>query len=249
MPPSPPFPSALAGLVAAGVLDASTAALAWVLLEGGVPVLVAGRDQADVDTLLGGLAAALPPERRPDPADGAGKDRLVRVAGRLETATPPGILRAALAATSGRSGLAVAVAADDLAGVLAVLRGQGLTDDEISFMGVVLIVVGAPDGGTRPDGDTGPEAGAGARLVAAHYLRPVVRDAGGHTRRLAPAVLAAWNPASATWEDFAWGIGPDLAERCRMRAGDLEAERERRAAVLAGRAAALAGHAHGGPVG
>ena len=231
MPPSPASPSILAGLVAAGVLDAPTAALAWVLLERGVPALVAGREPAVVDALLDGLVAALPPDRRPDPAGGAGADRLVRVAGRLETTTPPGILRAALAATSGRSGLAVAVAADDLAGVLAVLRRQGLTDDEISFMGVVL-VVGEPDGGGTPDG--GEQGGAPVRLVAAHYLRPVVRDAGGHTRRLGPAVLAAWNTAVAGWEDFAWGIVPDLAERIRMRAGDLEAERERRAAVLAG---------------
>ncbi len=244
MLPSPASPSTLAGLVAAGLLDVPTAALAWILLERGVPALVAGREPAVVDALLDGLVAALPPERRPDPAGGAGGDRLVRVAGRLEVTTPPGILRAALAATSGRSGLAVAVAADDLAGVLAVLRRQGLTDDEISFMGVVL-VVGAPGGG---DPDGGEQGGAPrARLVAAHYLRPVVRDAGGHLRRLAPAVLATWDPAGAAWEDFAWGIMPDLAERSRMRAGDLEAERERRAAMLAGHAHDR--HAHGGPVG
>lgn len=242
MPPSPSSPPTLAGLVAAGFLDAPTAALAWLLLERGVPALVAGREPAVVDALLDGLVAALPPDRRPDPAGGAGRDRLVRVAGRLETATPPGLLRAALAATTGRSGLAVAVAADDLAGVLAVLRRQGLTDDEISFMGVVL-VVGEPDGSTRSDDDNGPDGAAPrARLVAAHYLRPVVRDAGGHPRHLGPAVLATWNSGTAGWEDFAWGIVPDLAERTRMRAGDLEAERERRAA-------ALAGQAHGGMVG
>ena len=191
-----------------------------------------------MDALLDALVAAQPPDRRPGPA-GDGADRLVRVAGRLEIATPTGVLRPALAATSGRSGLVVAVAADDLAGVLAVLRRQGLTDDEISFMGTVL-VVGARDGGPRAVGE--PDGGAGACVVAAHYLRPVVLDAGGHPRRLAPAVLATWNPAAAAWDDFSWGITPDLAERTRMRTGDLEAERDRRAA-------ALAGHAHGGSVG
>ncbi len=242
MPRTPASPSNLPDLVAAGVLDASTAALAWVLLERGVPVLVAGREPSAVDALLDSLVAALPSERRPDPSGEAGGGRLVRAAGRLEPGTPPGILRAALAATSSRSGLAVAVDADDLPGVLAVLRGQGLTDEEAAFLGVVL-VLGAADG-------------AGLRLVAAHYLRPVVRDAGGHPRRLPPAVLATWNQGLGTWEDFAWGIVPDLAERCRMRAGDLEAEREQRAALLSEHAQgghdhaghAHGGHAHGGPV-
>jgi len=234
VPPSPASPSTLAGLVSAGVIDASAAALAWVLLERGVPALVAGREPAVVDALLDGLVAALPSDRRPDPAEGPGTGRLVRVAGRLDFATPPGIVRGALAATTGRSGLALAVAADDLAGVLAVLRRQGLTDDEISLMGVVLVF-------GRSNGEE-PNAVSPPRLLAAHYLRPVVRDAGGHLRRLAPAVLATWNPAASAWDDFAWGIVPDLAERIRMRAGDLEAERERRAA-------ALAGHVHGGPVG
>ena len=105
--------------------------------------------------------------------------------------------------------------------MLDVLARQGLTDDEASFLGVVLVV------------DRRAEAGGEPRVTAAHYLRPLVRDAGGHPRRQRPAVLAAWEPGGDRWEDFAWGIGPDLAERCRMRAGDFEAERERRAALLA----------------
>ncbi len=220
----PPLPR----LVGARLLDAPLAALAWLLLERGVPVIVAGREAAVADALLDSLVSALPRDRRPDPVLGPGGDRVVRVAGRLEIGTPPGILRAALGATTGRSGLAAAVAADDLAGVLAVLRGQGLTDDEISFMGVVL-VLGASGAGS-------------ARLVAAHYLRPVVLDVGGHPRRLPPAVLATWDPAVDAWDDYTWGIATDLAERARMRLGDLEAERDRRAA-------ALTDHASGEPVG
>ena len=88
---------------------------------------------------------------------------LVRVAERLDVGTPPGILRAALGVTTGRSGLAVAVGADDFAGVLAVLRGQGLTDDEISFMGVVLVL------GAR---DTGPAAGATEAAARTSPARP-----------------------------------------------------------------------------
>ncbi len=136
-------------------------------------------------------------------------------------------------------------------------------------MGVVL-VLGRRDAGAagdrQPDvapdgGDTAllgaPDGGDTARLDAAHYLRPVVLDAGGHPRRLAPAILATWDPAAVAWDDFSWGITPDLAERTRMRAGDLERERERRAALLAAHAHgghghadhALAGHAHDRPVG
>jgi len=220
-------------LVGARLIDAPLAALAWLLLERGVPVIVAGREAAAADALLDALVSALPRDRRPDPVLGPGGDRVVRIAGRLEIGTPPGILRAALGATTGRSGLAGTIVADDLEGVLAVLRGQGLTDDEISFMGVVLVLgaretgsaAGATDG-RRPD-----ELGA-TRVLAAHYLRPVVLDAGGHPRRLPPAVLATWDPAADAWDDYAWGIAPDLAERARMRTGDLEAERDRRAAAL-----------------
>jgi len=222
VPPSPGSPSILAGLVAAGVIDAPTAALAWILLERGVPALVAGREPAVVDALLDGLVAALPLGRRPDPAGGADADRLVRMAGTLAADSPPGVFRAALAAATGRSGFAAAIDADDLSGALGVLARQGLSDDAASFLGVVLVV------------ERRPEAGGEARVVAAHYLRPLVRDAGGHPRRQRPAILATWEPAGDRWEDFAWGIMPDLAERCRMRAGDLDAERMRRAAALAG---------------
>jgi hypothetical protein len=70
------------------------------------------------------------------------------------------------------------------------------------------------------------------RVIAAHYLRPVVRDAGGHTRRLGPAVLATLEAGTDRWADFSWGVVPDLAERTRRRPADLEAERDRRAAGL-----------------
>jgi hypothetical protein len=250
-----PIPSVplLPRLVGAQLLDAPLAALVWLLLERGVPVIVAGREAGAADALLDALVSALPRDRRPDSVLGGGGDRVVRVAGPLEASTPPGILRAALGTTTGRSGLAVAIAADDLAGVLAVLRGQGLTDHEIAFMGVVLVLgargprldVGArgprPDVGAPHDGRQ-PDDHEAARLLAAHYLRPVVLDAGGHPRRLPPAVLATWDPATDAWDDYAWGLTADLAERARMRGGDLEAERNRRAA-------ALTEHAGGGPVG
>jgi len=212
-------------LVAAGVLDAPLAALAWLLLEDGVPVQVGGPGRGDRDALLDALAAALPADRRPDPSAPVGERRLVRVAGSLAMSTPPGLLRAALSATTGRSGLAATIEAADLAGVLAVLRRQGLSDDEISFLGAVL-VLGAP-------GEPGePTGGAPARVVAAHYLRPVARDAGGHVQRLGPAVLATWDPGRSEYDHFAWGIYPELAARTGRRAGDLEREHQDRAERL-----------------
>jgi hypothetical protein len=218
----PPSPPTLPGLVAAGVLDASLAALAWLLLERGVPVLVAGPDATGRAAVGEALATALPEARRPGAEPGG--NRLVRVAGAVDREAPRGVLRAALAATTGRSGLLAALEAGDLAGVLDVVAGQGLTTDEASFLGVVVVLGAAPADGA-------------ARVTIAHYLRPVVRDVGGHPRRLGPAVLAAWDAAAGRWEDFAWGIAPDLAERCRMRAGDFEAERAARAALLADLAA------------
>ena len=208
-------------LVAAGVLDAQLAALAWLLLEDGVPVNVGGPGCDGRDALLDALVAALPADRRPDPAAPAAERRLVRLAGTLAISTPPGLLRAALSATTGRSGLAATIEAEDLAEVLAVLHGQGLADDEISFLGVVL-VLGA-GGGTR---------GSPARVVAAHYLRPVARDAAGHVQRLGPAVLATWDPDRSEYDHFAWGIYPELAARTARRAGDLEREHLDRAERL-----------------
>ena len=226
----------LAGAVAARLLDRPLAALAWLLLERGVPVLVAGRGPAVPGALADALGGALPPERRP--AAGGGGERLVRVAGTLSADSPPGVLRAALAATTARSGLVATVEAGDLAGVLTVLARQGLADDEATFLGCVLVLGSAAgDRGRAADvheGGPGPAAGGSERVVAAHYLRPVVRDAGGHPRRLGPAVLATWDPQGDRWEDFSWGVVPDLAERCRMAPRDFEVERGRRAALLGG---------------
>lgn len=216
MSPSGPDPS-LPGLVAAGVLDAQLAALAWLLLDDGVPVHVAGTGGEGREDLLVALVAALPRGRRPEAADAAGERRLVRVAGTLAMSSPLGLLRAALSATSGRSGLASAIEAADLAQVLAVLRAQGLSDDEISFLGAVLVLgpAGASGGGSRAPTH---------RVVAAHYLRPVARDAGGHVQRLGPAVLATWDAGRAEYDHFEWGIYPELAARTGRRAGDLERE-------------------------
>jgi hypothetical protein len=104
-----------------------------------------------------------------------------------------------------------------------------LTDDELSRLGVVIVIreVAPPGGGE-----------ARRRVVAAHYVRPVVRDAHGHVQRMAPAVLAAYESRTDELEHFAWGIVPELAVRVGRSASDFEREQARRAEFLQGLVAA-----------
>jgi flagellar protein FlaI len=113
-------------------------------------------------------------------------------------------------------GVAATIHADSLDDVLAELRAAPvrLSDDELSHLGVVLVLRPLEDGRRR--------------IVAAHYLRPVARDVHGHVQRLGPAVLATWDPADDAFEHFGWGVTPELARRVGMRAGDFEVEVERR---------------------
>lgn len=124
-------------------------------------------------------------------------------------------------------GLGATIHADSLEEVLGELGGPevGLTADELSRIGIVLVLRAFRDRATGVPL---------RRVVAAHYVRPVVRDAAGHVQRPGPAVLATWDPAQDRFEDFAWGIVPELAERVGRRAGDFEAERVRRADFLGG---------------
>ena len=241
---SPLRAPSLARLVATGVLDAELAALVWLLVEDGIPVLVVGMEAVARDELLDALVAAMPGTRRPDRAAPVGEGRLVRVAGTLATSTPPGMLRAALGQTTGRSGLAATIEGTDLAEALAVLRRQGISDDEASFLGTVLVLRPVAD---RPVADrlvadrptAEPDAvmsGRDQRVVAAHYLRPVARDTGGHVQRLGPAVLATWDADRGAYDHFGWGIYPELAARTGRRAGDLEAAHRARAEELRSRA-------------
>jgi len=138
--------------------------------------------------------------------------------------------RTAIRAASLGYGLAATVHADSLEEVFETLGGPGIaaTADEICALGVVLVVRAVDDRLDRA---------ARRRVVAAHYLRPLARDVQGHVQRLDPAVLSTWDPALDGFEDFSWGVMPEIASRLGMRAGDLEAERGRRAAFLGALAA------------
>lgn len=130
--------------------------------------------------------------------------------------------RIAIRAASIGYDLAATIHADSLDAVFDALRRPpvGADDDELSRLGVVLILRRRDDGRRR--------------IVAAHYVRPTARDEHGHVQRLGPAVLATWDPPSDAFEHFGWGVTPELALRVDRRAGDFELEVERRRAYLQG---------------
>jgi hypothetical protein len=134
--------------------------------------------------------------------------------------------RIAIRAVSIGYGLAATIHADELEGVLEELRRPpvGADDDELSRLGVVLILRRFGDGRRR--------------VVAAHYIRPTARDEHGHVQRLGPAVLATWDPDHDRFEHFGWGVTPELAMRVGRKPGDFELEVDRRHDYLAGLAGA-----------
>ena len=250
--PIPPEPRSIAALIGAGTIDADLAATIWLLVEGRVPLVVAG-DGSGVGrtTLLGALLDFLPPDLRvvelrgidetfewlpqaselgwpgvPGRPDGTPvrPETTVILATELSDHAPAhtwgDAARIAVRATTLGYGLAATINGDSLDDVLAALRAEPVrvTDDELSRLGVVLVL--------RPvDLER-------RRVVAAHYLRPVARDVHGHVQRLGPAVLATWDPTSDTFEQFGWGVTPELAMRVDRLAGDFEIEWDRRRSFL-----------------
>lgn len=71
-----------------------------------------------------------------------------------------------------------------------------------------------------------------ARIVAAHWVRPPIRDGAGHVREQGPAVLVVWDERAGRFEHFAWGVIPELAVAIGRKAGDLEHDIESRRATL-----------------
>ena len=211
MTQAPPTAPSLVELVATGVLDAELAALVWLLVEAQVPVVVAapeGRAAAG-GQLLAGLLASIRSDidvtRLQASMTAAGASSLIR--GRRAG----GVLEA---------------------GSLGEVRerlGTGplpLTPDQLTFLGCVL-VLGESGGGS------GGRRGR-LRVTAAHYVRPLARDAHGHAQRLDPAVLATWDDRLGRYEHFAWGVIPEIAARLDRRTGDLEADLHHRRDDLAG---------------
>ena len=214
MAQTPAAGPSLVELISRGILDAELASLVWLLVEGRVPVVVAvpaGRLGPGSQLLLGLLGSIQPDmdaESLGAPLTAVGASSLVR--GR-------------------RAGGVIE------AGSLGEVRqrlGSGplpLNDDQLTFLGCVLVLGEAAGGaGTR----------GRLRVTAAHYVRPLARDAHGHSQRLDPAVLATWDERLERYEHFAWGVLPEIAARLGRRAGDLEADLHHRRDDLAGLAKA-----------
>lgn len=236
-------PPALAALVRERLLDAELAATAWILVEGGVPVMVAGTRPSTL-RLLDALIACVASGTHVAHLAGADEDFAwlpqaseLGWAGQLATPPRDGAplqpattrlvaelspqatwgqhARIAVRAASIGYALAATIDADSLEGVFDTLKAAPnlVTDDELTRLGLVLIL-------------------DGTRVAAAHYVRPLARDEHGHTQRLGPAVLATYDQQADRFEHFGWGITPELAVRIGRRAGDLELEIDRRRELL-----------------
>jgi hypothetical protein len=247
-------PGRLADAIAAGTLDADLGALLWILVEARIPLIVSGGPEAGRAAILAACVEALPAGTRVVSLEGEREDfawmpEAVELGWRRESgADPAQAARRATAGTTvmvadldegpggtwgGRARVAIRALAVGY-GMLATARGDRLEDvlgllaaapveaidDELTRLGVVL-TIGDP--------------GTGPRITAAHYMRPVVRDANGHVQRRPPAVLATWDPRTDTFEHFAWGVTDELAGRVGLRPTELEREQARRATILAHR--------------
>ena len=200
----------------------------WTRCPGPDPIELVG-DAEEFEWLPEAIELGWRRERHVVPATGrdglarasAGSTVIVarRLAGSGPRATGGERARLAIRALAVGYGLVATIEEPDLAGVLERLgRPPVNTDeDERSRLGIVLAL---------------GEVGRWARVLAAHYVRPVARDQHGHVQRLPPAVLATWNMTTDAFDHFAWGVLPELADRIGRRPVELEREQARLAAEL-----------------
>jgi hypothetical protein len=264
--PPQPQQRSIVELIRAGTIDAELAALAWLLLEARVPVIVAAsRGRTGKTTLLEALLAFLPPGAVRRDLGGVAEtfDWLPHAADLGWSGRPPEA-RPALADPAS-TWIVAAELSDHLPayvwgdGARVALRalalgfGFGATIHADSLEEVFDLLHRPPvaltdDELTRlglvfvlrayppPPGDV--ESGPARRVVAAHYVRPLARDVHGHIQRLGPAVLATWDENDDRFEHFAWGILAELADRAGRSPGSFQQELESRREYLAGLAAA-----------
>jgi hypothetical protein len=232
--PVPGEPPSLVELIRRGTLDAELAAIVWLLAEARIPIVVAAGDEliarATAADVLRGILASL----RPDLGI-AGVDAIGGTAG----VTAPLGPRSARELVHGRrdGGVVRGASLQEVRERLAEAPPIGLTEDELSFLGCVLVL-----GEDEPEPVAAADPAMGQartiRVAAAHYVRPLHRDEHGHAQLLAPAVLATWDPRARAFEHFAWGVLPEIAARLGRRPGDLEADLHHRRDDLGGLAAA-----------
>ncbi len=229
-PAVPGEPPSIVELIRRRTLDAELAALVWILVEGRIPLVVAAPDALLEAGIAGdvfrGLFASLRPELGLEAIEATGLTEPLRARSAralIHAETPGGVTRGA-SLEEVRSGLGAEPPA-------------GLSDDELSFLGCVLVLeADGPSDVTAADPAMMPKPAI--RVKAAHYVRPLHRDEHGHAQLLGPAVLATWDPQRQAFEHFAWGVLPEIASRLGQRTGDLEADIHHRRDDLGGLAAA-----------
>lgn len=201
----------VATLIADRALDPRLAALLWLLIDGGVPVVVIGPAPAERRSAVAMSLLAIDPAQPWVMLDAA--------------AGAPTVSRLA-ALLRGGTHLAVVLSADDLQEAMERLGRPpgGLPEDAVRRLGVVVVL---------------SETDVGLRCSVVHYLRPTERDAQGHIQRRPPALLSAWDQATDSYEDYAWAITPELADRVDRAQADFEDRWRERDRFLAEAAAAL----------
>lgn len=191
------------GLVRAGALDGELAALLWLLVDGGLSLVVTGGTPDRRSALLAALAA-LPGQESPP----------------VDDITPRGVwgavLRARIASLRPGDRFRATSEAASLRELLEMLEAPevGLTDDEIRTLGLIVVL------------------DAHGPVLAAHLLRPVERDGAGHLQRRPPAVLAARDRHGGTLEHFTWAVTSELADRVDRSQADFEARQAARTRLI-----------------
>lgn len=228
--PVPGEPPSFVELIRRGTLDAELGAIVWVIVEGRIPLVVAADgdvlDMGVASEVLLGILGSLRPDLGPEGLDPGelSKPLSILTARRLVHGDRPG-------------GVARAGSLQELRDRLGAAPPVGLTADELSFLGCVL-VLGADAPPAIAAADPAMEPARPIRVTVAHYIRPLHRDEQGHPQLLGPAVLATWDPNAQAFEHFAWGVLPELAARLGRKAGDLEADLHHRRDDLGGLATA-----------
>ena len=245
-------PLSLESLVRESAIDAELAALASMLVEARVPVIVAGEDDAATRArVLEAVLEALPGDARRIELAGPTEDfawlpEAESLGWRSDGPTPgrervapadaehsvilAGDLAPAELTAAGAGIVRIAARAVSIGYGLAATIGAGSLEDVLARLGAAPIRLTEDElsrlGLVLVLGER--PATSLPRVVAAHYLRPVARDMHGHVQKLGPAVLATWDGRAGRFEHFGWGVTPELAIRTGRHAGDFEIELDRR---------------------
>ncbi len=259
--PLAPEPRSIVELIRTGTLDAELAATLWILLDGRVPIIVAGAGQGTgKSTLLGALLDLYPPGIRVVELSGADEtfDWLPQATelgwsgghGHRRGAMQPPIRPESTVLlapelsdhlpsyTWGKEARLAIRAASIGFGLATTMHADSLDEVFETLRRPPVLLTDEEASRLGVVLVLRRVSGGARRVVAAHYVRPVSRDLHGHVQQLGPAVLATWDPERDLFEHFGWGITPELALRVGRRPGDLEVESARRQSFLADLAAA-----------